>query len=73
VPFVNGFRRATSPPVTIASFTNNPVRQGRLGLVRCFPNTRLIEQFFDEYFLAVLQKSVSEKLSSITFCYEATF
>jgi len=36
VLFVNGFRRATSPPETIASITNNPVRQGRLGLVRCF-------------------------------------
>jgi len=36
VLFVNGLRRATSPPVTIASITNNPVHQGRLGLVRCF-------------------------------------
>jgi len=40
VLFVNGFRRATSPPVTIASITNNPVRQGRLGLVSCFLNIR---------------------------------
>ena len=37
VLFVNAFRRATSLPVSIASITKNPVRQGRLGLVRCFP------------------------------------
>jgi len=36
VLFVNAFRRATSPPVSIALITNNPVGQGRLGLVRCF-------------------------------------
>jgi len=32
VLFVNAFRRATSPPVSIASITKNPVRQGRLDL-----------------------------------------
>ena len=36
--FVNGFRRTTSAPVTIASITNNPERQGRFGLVRYFPS-----------------------------------
>jgi len=38
VLFVNGFRRATSPPVTIALITNNPLCQRRLGLFRCLPN-----------------------------------
>jgi len=57
VLFVNGFRRATSPPVTIASITNNPVRQGRLGLVRCFLRTItnnsvfIFNPFFVLYFL----------------------
>ena len=45
--FVNGFRRATSPPVTIASITNNPVCQGRLGLVRCFPKHNVNRVVFD--------------------------
>jgi len=38
VLFVNGFRRATSPPVTIALITNNPLCQRRLGLFRFLPN-----------------------------------
>jgi len=36
VLFVNAFRRTTSPPVSIASITKNPVRQRRFGLDRMF-------------------------------------
>jgi len=38
VLFVNAFRRATSPPISIASITKNPVRQRRFGLYRMFLN-----------------------------------
>ena len=38
---VNAFRRATSPPVWIALITKNPVCQGRLGLVHCFPYIKI--------------------------------
>jgi len=40
VLFVNAFRRVTCPPISIASITKNPVRQGRQGVVRCFPDIK---------------------------------
>jgi hypothetical protein len=46
VLFVNAFRRATSPPVSIASITKNPVRQRRLGLDRMFPKVIIFPFIF---------------------------